>query len=211
MKMETTLQVLEIINYIATIILVIVAIIGLQQLKISKETRKITSKREAFKIAAEQCNFYLEKIIPEINKLNKVIEKKELDFFSKSQVNIDGEKISVVPYTENDSIERLIDKGIDEVMTVSNLLESFSLYFVSGVASEEVGFNTVGNTFVYSVKNYLPFYISMSNSGAYKHTLSLFVNWNNKIELEKLNKEKDKIEKKLKGSKTVTIKTIGTE
>ena len=209
--METTLQVLEIINYCATIVLVIVAIIGLKQLKISKETRKITSKREAFKIAAEQCTYYMEKIIPEINDLDELIRKKEIDFFNKSKVKIENDKLSLIPHSDNKSLDKLIDKALTEVMTVTNMLEGFSLYFVSGVASEEVGFNTVGNTFVYSVKKYLPFYISMSQGSGYKHTMTLFMNWHKKLESEKLNKEKKKIEQKLKESKSISIKPIGTE
>jgi hypothetical protein len=210
MTMETIKLILELSYYVSAIALVIIAAFGLKQISVAKETRKISSKREAFNIAANQCNQYLDKIIPEINKLDQVIKDNDLKYFTKSKADIENGEIKLTSYLDGDALNKAIDTGINEIMSVTNLLEGFSLYFVSGVASEQVAFNTVGRTFVHSVKSYLPYYVPFSQNGAYSHTLSLFLNWNNRIESEKLQKEKAKIESKLKGSKSTSIRPIGT-
>lgn len=209
--MQTLKLILEICYYLSSIALVIIAAIGLKQISVAKETRQITSKREAFRIAAEQCNHYLEKIIPAINNLNQVITDKNLDYFTKSLVEIENGKISLTPYTENNTFRKSIESSVEEIMIATNLLEGFSLYFVSGVASEIVGFNTLGKTFVNSVRGFLPYYVPVSEDGSYKHTLELFVTWHTRIENEGLNREKEKIEKKILSTKTISINPIGTD
>lgn len=208
--MNITLLFFEIAYYISNLILVIVAVIGLYQLKISKDTRKITSKRAAFQIAAEQCNFYIEKIIPMMNQLDDIIEQKKIDFFSKDNTIIDWNKIKFSPSFNRESTEKLLNHCIPEITSIANMLEIFSLYIISWVASDKIAFNTVGNTFIHSLKTYLPFYLVTSDGWNYKHTMTLFINWNNKIEKEKLVNKKKEIEKKLKGNKTIEINSIWT-
>lgn len=209
--MENLEIIFNIINSVSVIILIIVAIIGLKQLTISKETRKIGATRDAFKLAAEQTVVFGEKIIPEINNLNDLIKENELDFFTKSTVKIEGDNISVNPYTENYSPEKMI-KIAPDLSKVLNSMEAFSLYFVSGVAAESITFETCGRSFVRTVKKLMPFVITMNNEKhSYKNILILFRTWSSRIESEKLIMEKEKIEEKLRMSKTIRIKPIGTE
>jgi hypothetical protein len=208
--MENLKIIIEIVNSISTVTLVIVAIIGLKQLTISKETRRISAKRDAFKLAAEQTVIFGEKIIPEIDILDKLIKDKKIDFFIKSTVSIEGDNISVNAYTENYSIEKMIEIA-PNLGKILNSLEAFSIYFVSGVAAENVTFETCGDSFVRTVKKLMPFIISFNKEkNGYNNTLKLFRTWNSRFESEKLILEKEKIENKLKKTKTIRIKPIGT-
>jgi hypothetical protein len=209
--MENIKIILDIINSLSTIILVVVAIIGLKQLTISKETRKINAKRDSLKLAAEQTVVFGEKIIPEIDTLNNLINENKLDFFTKSIVKTEGDNISVNAYTQNYSVEKMT-KIVPNSGIVLNSLEAFSIYFVSGVAAESVTFETCGSSFVLTVNKLMPFIVSMNDkTNGYKNTLKLFRTWNSRLESEKLIVEKGKIEAKLEKTKTISIKPIGTE
>ncbi len=93
-----------------------------------------------------------------------------------------------------------------------NSLESFALYFVSKVASEEVGFVTAGKTYCELVEELLPLTIDEFHDGYYKNTSILFITWNNRLTKEKLEIQKAELERKLANAPaTRVIKPIGTE
>jgi hypothetical protein len=216
--MQTLKDFLEILYYLSGPVLVIVAIYGLKQIKISsqqiketRETRKISSKREAYNIAAEQCKYYIETIIPLLNKLDEIIDVKKLEYFEKSEIIIDNEKIAVKPYMTNGALDKVFNECLEEMHTVINCIESFSVYFVSGVAADIVGFNTLGRTYTNSVRKLLPIIIPFGKDGSFKHTKGLFTAWNARIDKEALLKEKEEVEKKIKNQRTISINTIGTK
>jgi hypothetical protein len=216
--MEKLTSILEIIYFLSGPALVIAAIYGLKQLKLASEqnkqirqTRILNSTREAYTLAGDQCKYYLENIIPLINKLDQIIKDKNLDFFEKSEVKIKGEQISVKPYMADNSLDKVFEECLEELHTVVNYIEGFSVFFVSGVAADNVGFNTLGRTYTSTVKRLLPFIIPFGQDGTYKHTKSLFITWYSRIEKDNLLKEKAEVEKKLKKQKSITIDTIGTK
>jgi len=51
----------------------------------------------------------------------------------------------------------------------------------------------------------------LSDKGSYKNILALFITWHNRIEKQKLEQEKEKIENKLSKTTEKTVKPIGTE
>lgn len=215
--MENLKEILEIIYYLTGPALVIVALIGLKQIKIAaeqiketRESRKISSKREAYKIAAEQCKYYLETIIPILNKLDEIIEEKNLEYFTKSEISITEESIGIKPYLNDNALDKVFSSCLEEFSTAINLIEGFSVYFVSGIAAENVGYKTLGRTYTRSVKKLLPIIIPFGKDKSFEHTKSLFFTWNSRIENEKLLKEKIDVEERIKKQKILTINAIGT-
>ena len=214
--MENIKLTLELIYFISGPLLLVVAWKGLNQIiearnqvEETKKSRIISSKREAFKIAAEKCEHYLTHIIALQNTLNKEIENKNITFFNNSEVSIDGNNISTKSkYASDEERELILNLPTLEVF---NSMESFAIFFTSGIADEKVAFLTVGNTYCFSVRHYLPYLLKLSNGGTYKNMLSLFVTWNTRIEKQKLEKEKEKIEKKLSKTTEKIVKPIGTE
>jgi hypothetical protein len=89
-------NILEIVYFItAGPILLIIVSLGLWQLKIAKDNARMTAKRESYKLAADQCSYYMSQIIPLQNKLNEAIAKNNVTFFKKAIVQIEGNAISV--------------------------------------------------------------------------------------------------------------------
>jgi hypothetical protein len=62
--------IVEIISLLTAPIILYLAYRGLEQLKLTKRESKLNSKREAYKITAEQCKDYQTRIIPLQNILN---------------------------------------------------------------------------------------------------------------------------------------------
>lgn len=214
--MQTLKDILEIIYFISGPVLVVAAIYGLKQIRITreqinetKESRKISSKREAYKIAAEQCKYYSETIIPLLNKLDKVIDEKKLEYFTKSEITINAEKIVVRPYLEDNALDKVFTECLEELHTAINFIEGFSVYFVSGVAADIVGYKTLGRTYTNSVKTLLPIILPFGKD-SFSNIKALFIMWQARLEKEKLLKEKTEVEEKIKKQKTITIDAIGT-
>lgn len=216
--MQTIKDILEIIYFLSGPALVVVAFFGLKQLKISteqinetREARKINSKREAYKIAAEQCKYYMETIIPLLNKVDSIIEEKNLDYFKKSEIIIEGDSIKMILYNKDNALNKAFDECLEELHTVINYIEGFSVFFVSGVAADIVGYNTIGKTYVYSIKRLLPIIIPFGKDGAFNHTKKLFITWHNRRESETLLKQKAEVEEKISKQKNNVFEVIGTK
>ncbi|WP_407976030.1 hypothetical protein ACJKIH_02115 [Brucella pseudogrignonensis] len=176
-------------------ILAIVALFALRQIKIAREALKVTSKRDAYRASAEQVRHYLNEIIPEINVLNNSIKDNNIDFFDKANVTYSDKEIKVsAPLSLKNKNELILI--IPQINKVLNGIESFSLVLVSGVASEEVVFSSVGMTYVNTVKRLMPFISFVYESGYYKNTIILYKKWSDRIELLEAEKNYNDVLKK---------------
>lgn len=203
-------------------VLAIVAGFALFQIKVSKEQIRITSKRESIKLAAEQCELYLKDIIPLQDKLNNLLETKKIDL-KKNILEIKNDK--VIGELNHEVLKEIfINKDMEcigLIVSVANKMESFSTYFTSEIADSEIAFNTVGDTFLDSCKQYFCLFYSDINSDEisyYKNMMKLFINWHDKFEnenrmklIKKLEEEKNNLQKKETDLKNKKIKkSIGT-
>lgn len=201
---------LEWLNYLSGIAVAIIAGIGLRQLTIAKETARTNSKREAFRLAADQCAFYLQHIIPLQNELDKQIEEKKVQFFEKAKITIDEQGIRMESTATKEDFEALIVIA-ESSLPVYNAMEAFALFFTSGVADERAAFSTVGTTFCHSVRGYLPdLMVSGGGDNYCKNLLRLFYMWNSRIEAQKLAKERESIDAKMGKMNKTFIRPIGT-
>ena len=201
---------LEIFYYLtAGPLLAFLAFKGLSQIKVSREIAKMNAKREAFKISAEQCNVFADKICGLAKKFQE--EQKGNKFFDKFKIEITGNNI------KTQLVGKLTDEEIKQIneskyfLDLLNSLEGFALYFVSRVASEQVGFVTTGKAYCELVTDLMPLIIDEFSDGYYKNISVLFMTWNNRLTKEKLEFEKKEIERKLTKTPTRQILPIGTE
>lgn len=201
--------ILELIYLISAPVIAYFAFRALDQIKVAKNSSALSAKREAYKITAERCEYYQERIIPLFNSLYEKILEENVSFFKDSRVDISDENI-IIDFAEDD-----IKAVIDEILNVVNALESFSVFFVSGVGNEVIAYKTIGTTFVESVKSYLPFIIKygqiLGSGKRFNNTLKLFTIWNQRMESENLELEKKALENKLKTKKSISIKHLGEE
>ena len=170
------------------------------------ESRMISSKREAYKIASDQCAYFTTSIIPLIDNLDHVVEANGITFFEKSRVETISDVIKVIPFFKD-------KEEISKVFSLPNLelfnsLESFSMFFASGVASEKIGYLIIGTTYCNVVSKYLALLGTLSDGRHFNNTLYLFKIWNARQEKEQLEKEKKKSDKKLSINKKIYINKI---
>lgn len=207
--MELTKDILEIIYYLtAGPLLVYIAIKGLKQIKVAKQNSRTNNKREAFKSAAEQCGVFADKIVP----LAKGLKDEKLSFFENFDVSFTDKGFKIKPKGEisEEDIES-INKST-YLIDLTNSLEGFAVYFISGVAAEKVGYITTGKSYCEIVKMLMPVIGLEFKKGHYKNLMLLFFEWNNRIDKEKLELEKREIERKLNGKGDgLQINPIGTK
>jgi len=206
----TLREILEILYFLSGPTLVIVVVIGLRQLKISKDISRISAKRESYRLAAEQCGYYFTHTIPLQNELDKSIRDKKVTFFNESKVQINGGKIKI-QYPKNTDLEQLINIT-PEILKVYNNMEAFSLFFISGVADDVIGFSSVGATFCYEVRKLLPdLMLSASKGEHFKNIMKLFLLWDARLQAEGIMRDKKALEAKLQAIDTKEIRPVGTE
>ena len=88
--MQTLRFILELLYFVSGALIAFFAAIGLRQLTIAKENAKMAAKREAFKLAAEQCAHYFADIMPLLDRLDTEIRNKKVELFSRAQVEVLG-------------------------------------------------------------------------------------------------------------------------
>ena len=214
--MESIKSILEIVYYLSGPVIAYIAYLALGQIRISKEQIKeqrkslqITSKREALKLTSDQVFIYSEKIIPLQNKLNEKISAEGVDFINKFKVEVESGSVNVIRPAGKHQFSS-IKKIIPELVDVANAMESFSTYFVSGVADEKLAYLSLGSTFCNSVERIAPVIVPTSNQGKhFNAVLNLYVIWKSRLEAENLEKQKNEIETKLKGQRKVSVEVLG--
>ena len=206
---------LEILYFISGPIIAVIAFFALGQIRVAKEQieeqkklLKITSKRDALKLTSNQIEIYLDKIIKLQNILDKKLASENIDILSKYEVEITSDSLKLIPPKETFNTDDL-EKIIQELADVANAMESFSTYFISGVADEKIAFFSIGSTYCNSVKRLLPVLIPLSNEKNFLSIINLYKIWAMRIESESLQKQKQNIEKQLKSKKETTIKVVG--
>jgi hypothetical protein len=74
-------NVLEVLYFCSGIVFVFVAIRGLRQIKVSKQIAVTTAKREAYKLASEQCDMFASRVVPSIYNLHTALGEANVTLF----------------------------------------------------------------------------------------------------------------------------------
>jgi hypothetical protein len=165
-------------------------------------------------LAATQCDQYQKHIIPLINVLDAAIEKHEIILFKKAEIDIKDGDIRVRHKLSKEEFSTEIKKIasiVKETVAVYNALEAFAVFFIAGVADEKIAFSSVGETYCWSVRKYLPDIVLLTGYGNYyKNMISLFLLWNSRLERQALLKAKNKIEDRIQSVSNKFITPVGT-
>lgn len=205
---STIRSILEIIYFTASFFLLVVAIYGLKQLKITKENSQTNAKREAYRLVAERCTYYLESIIPKLNVIDKLMAENSIKQFGETKIYTSGDKLTIESKQSTRKHDKIIEMA-PQIAEALNCLEAFSVFFTSGVAEENVAFSSIGSTYCNSVRVLLPL-VCMAIEGGYRNVLKLYILWNDKIEKQKALQDKIKAESKLNNVCKINMKTLGT-
>lgn len=204
-------NILEIIYFITSPLLLIVAIVGLKQINIAKESIKINSTRESLTLAAEQCKYYFEHIIPLQNKLNDLMKAAEIKNFGEAEVklNSDGKSIN---YKYKINYKYDLDKMRPLILCASevlNAMEAFCVFFSARAANEAIAFSSIGSNFINEIEELLPIVCMTQEAGAYKNIMKLYIKWKNRTEKLDALIKKSEAELKLKQECAIDMTSIG--
>lgn len=193
-------------------LLALLAFFALRQIAVAKETSRIASQREAYRLASEQVRFFVDQIVPSINELNFKIEKTQSQGWFDGDIFVDSKSIRVTrgPSIRGDEASDKFLQFVTEFSVLVNRLEAFSVFFVSGVAAESIAYSSVGATFERSVKKLMPLIIVQASGKNYTNVLNLFIMWHNRLEKEKLEAQKSNIQSKLTSLQDMKITPVGT-
>lgn len=185
--------------------------IAKNQLQEQKNSSMLASKRDALKLTAEQITSYCEKTIPLQNILNDKLETENIKVLENFKIEFNSECILVTPPDGDFNLEDLTC-FMEEFIDVANSMESFSTYFVSGVADEKIAYLSLGSTFCNTMNKIGPIMLPISENGRYfLATLQLYRTWGLRLENEDLEKQKIEIENRLKSKKQTSTKVIGAD
>lgn len=207
--MDNIKGILELFYFLSGPVIVFIALYGLKQLKISKDTNKLNAKRESFRLAGDQYAKFLEKIIPLVNELDKIVLEQNCKLMN-SKIEIKDNSIILDLDTSDLDIEKFRPL-LEKALHIANLMEGIAIFFTTGVAAEEVAYRSIGKTYCHCVKDLMPIILIGASSKHYENIIKLFFIWYNRIESEKLLIEKEKIGDRIKSLKNKKITPLGLE
>jgi hypothetical protein len=203
---------LENIYFLSGVALTISLIVTIIQLRQSKQIARLASKREAFRLAAERCEFFGANIIPKWSAHIKELETEGVNYLDLCKVIISENKISIdrTLATKTD-FEKFASKS-KTTINLLNALEGWAIFFVAGIADDRVGYLSCGKVYVEIVEKLMP---AVMHTGAwkddtYKALHGLFFRWRDRLNQERLLKQQKEIAKQLDLSKLKSKPAIGT-
>jgi hypothetical protein len=141
-------------------------------------------------------HLYLSEIIPKLNDLDRKLNDEGMgDLGDKVEVSFGNDNLEIRFRPTSDFFEKS-DSILESMLNVLNLIESFSHPFATGVASERVAFESVGATYVGSVKKLLPIVV-VAGGENFKSTARLYSIWCRRLEADRLAKKQRKISEEL--------------
>lgn len=220
----------EIITSTANIGILIVGVvglnqlrIGLQQINISKEDIYIRNKRESITLTASLCEKF-PVIINRCNEIEKIIKESDENIFKevrKFKFPLDKKLLCEGYVKQNKVLSKyllLIQKSnlAGETSKFVNDMEAFSIYFKENVADKEIGYITIGRSYCDVVEILLPLIMLSRCEGCqrcndsnkklyYDNILELYFTWKSRIELES---NKDIIERNIITNESLINKSV---
>lgn len=189
--------------------LAFIGYLALNQISVSKEASRTAALRDAYRISAEQTHVFATEIVPRLDALDQLIADEKITYFSDAEVIIEGNNIRINSKKDKDySVQ--FRKIAPTCLEAVNRLETFSLYFTSKVAAEEIAFSSIGASYVSAVKTIMPFIIVGAHKKNNQSILSLFCLWHGRLEAERLEKERIALEMKMKKLEPQVVVPIGT-
>jgi hypothetical protein len=204
---------LELLSFVSGPVLVVVAILALKQISIAKGDVQVRSRREAASLATTQCQRYYSEIIPLLNELDELINQKEIPEYRGEIADFCQDDILKNPTWAIKWLSKT-DDLLKLWIQVLNSLESFAIYFTTGVADEEIAFSTIGLSYCNTVKKLYAFIATGRIKGKnkhFEHIVTLYKLWSSRLEKYNLEDQLDEMQSKIKSIKVKTIKPIGTD
>ena len=202
----------------STIVVAAAAVLALRQLKLAreqiettKELFKLQSRRASIEAAVVECKRFAETVIQDNVKIMQFCSDESITIFDDVKFSCDGESITVDPRGLNPEHIQKLKKISATINSFCNGIESHALYFLSGVADENLAYHTNARAYLELCETaYKIFALSGKDNEHIAPIQTLYVRWYKRLEAEQLEKEEMKIRTKLATYKNPTIRPIGT-
>ena len=209
---------LEVFYFASQIIVVFLVAFGLRQLQLTKRQIEITkeifktqSKRAAVEAAVVEGRRFADTLIQNKLALDKYCEKNSISYFEDVVLSISDDSFSINTKNVKEGDLKKLSDSTELINSILNGLESYALYFLSGVADENIAFHSNAKAYLelcgHMFKLFPIFNVAKDDAEPIK---ALYFMWHKKYEAQKLKVEQKKIEKKLSTYKDSSIKPIGT-
>ncbi|MFQ2213991.1 hypothetical protein [Aeromonas dhakensis] len=216
---------LEVLYFASGLVVMVLIGLGLRQLKLakdqislaknqietSKDIFKTQSKRAAVEAAVVECRRFAETIVQDSIALDKYCTLHGISYFDDVTLTKteNGFQINAKNVKKED-IDKMV--GSEEILNrYMNGLEAYALFFLSGVADENIAFHSNAKTFIkFAEKAFKLIPCCEIEDDDMEPIKALYFMWSSKYEAKQLKIKKKEIEKKLSEHKETTIKSIGT-
>jgi hypothetical protein len=199
---------LEVAYFISGIIVAIAAVAALYQIRVAKNTLKVQSEREGLALTANQCQYYLDKIMTLSNNVFDKRTEQNCKYFDIENwiVDTDGVEVTLEPKIETTpNLEVCFQAG-----ELLNALDGFAVYFTSGLADESVAYKTISSSYISLAERYMPLaMLANKNDGYYSNYIELYVVWKNRKKQEQLKLKISDLNKEVNKSVVNSKKVIG--
>lgn len=184
---QSVRSIIELLYFISGIAVFITAIF---QLFSTKKSLKIKSKREAITVSSQQFDRFYKELVPLVDKISETFRENKLNGllitrgqranFNKIEASSSNFKKVIKFLNENEEFAQ-------EMLYCTNMFESFSTYFTTGVADSDTALNIIGAPYCSCIETlYIMIYIGTSGDNRYPSIKKLYEAWSTKIDSRKL-------------------------
>jgi hypothetical protein len=203
-------SVLELLYYLSGIVIAVAASWALKQLTISKQIARENAKREAYKLAADECRHFAKEVVPLKATLTNSVRAKNVRSFANRTFTIEKGEITTHNF-DRALLSKELPQISDELTAYLNALEAFAIFFASGVAAEEIGYRETGTAFCAGAQEFMPaIFMARSWDVRYESVVRLYEMWSGRQQSEKISTQMKALENAAKRLPKEGIKAIGT-
>ncbi len=216
---DETTTIVENLYHLSGPLLVVISLIGLQQLAIAKNSIRITSQRESAKLAIKLCDKYFKELSNIYAELVPLFRELEIDYEKLEMLNLNTlDKIDekAANYAEYQKAISNLGKLEYNLWAMADKLETFSVPFINGIADEKIAYNVQINKFIQycnlcSVEIIESRNKNPHNKILYESVIKLYSIWKQRNDNEHIDHQIYSLFIKKSNIKSQGIKPLGTE
>jgi hypothetical protein len=210
---------LESAYFVSQIIVMFLVAYGLRQIQLTKNQIETTknifktqSKRASVEVAVVECRRYAETILKDRQDLSNYCKSNSITYFDDVKFTRLEDGFSVdISRTNKDDLKKMTEASWELVQRIFNGLEAYSLFFLSGVADENIAFHSNAKSYIeVSETVFKLFPLLKIEDDDLEPVKELYLMWRKKYEAKKLSIEQKEIQEKLLTYNVRDIKPIGT-